>query len=69
MTGICTVNSELFKLERGKVLQEFLSTSVLADYECWAFPIDQLKRINRFSFFNGSSGLSNVVYLSLKKLK
>jgi len=48
MTGISTVNSVLDKLERRKVLQELLPASVLADYERWAFSIDQQKRINRY---------------------
>jgi len=48
MNGISTVNSDLDKVERKQVLSEILPASVLADYERWAFPIDQLKRINRY---------------------
>jgi len=48
MTGISTVNSELDKEERRQVLSELLPLSVFADYEHWAFPIDQMKRINRY---------------------
>ena len=48
MTGISSVNSELDKQERRKVLQELLPASVVIDYERWAFSIDQQKRINRY---------------------
>jgi len=48
MNGISNVNSELDKTERNQVLSEILPASVLTDYECWAFPINQLKRINRY---------------------
>jgi len=48
MNGISTINSELDKDERERVLYEVLPDSVLADYERWAFPIEQFKRINRY---------------------
>ncbi len=48
MNGISNVNSALDKAERKQVLTELLPASVLADYERWAFPIDQMKRINRY---------------------
>ena len=50
MNGISSVNSKLEKAERGKVLEELLPLSVLHDYEQYAFPIEQLKRINRYWF-------------------
>ena len=52
MNGISYVNSELDKAERKQVLSEILPVSVLADYEHWAFSIDQLKRINRYVLIN-----------------
>jgi glycosyltransferase involved in cell wall biosynthesis len=48
MNGISNVNSDLDKAERKQVLSEILSSSVLTDYERYAFPIDQLNRINRY---------------------
>lgn len=48
MGGISTVNSNLEEIERKQVLSEILPASVLADYQHWAFPIDQVKRINRY---------------------
>jgi len=48
MTGISSTNSKLEKHERKLVLAEILPASVLSDYERWTFPIDQMKRINRY---------------------
>lgn len=48
MNGISNVNSALDKAERKQVLAGLLPASVLADYEQWAFPIDQIKRMNRY---------------------
>jgi glycosyltransferase involved in cell wall biosynthesis len=48
MSGISTVNSSLDKAERRKVLEDLLPLSVLLDYELYAFPIEQLKRMNRY---------------------
>ncbi|MDD4992423.1 MAG: glycosyltransferase family 2 protein [Paludibacter sp.] len=48
MNGISNVNSLLDKMERRFVLEEVLPLSVLADYDQWAFSIEQVKRINRY---------------------
>jgi len=48
MTGISTMNSSLDKEERMQVLSEILPISVLKDYESYSFPIEQVKRINRY---------------------
>lgn len=48
MNGISSINSELDKTERRKVLEELLPLSVLADYDQFAFQIDQLKRLNSY---------------------
>ena len=48
MSGISTVNSSMDKEERLQVLSEILPMSVLKDYESWSFPIEQMKRINRY---------------------
>ena len=48
MSGISIVNSSMDKEERLQVLSEILPMSVLKDYESWSFPIEQMKRINRY---------------------
>ena len=50
MNGISETNKALDKEEREKVLQQLIPTSILADYERWAFPIDQMKRLQRHTW-------------------
>ena len=47
MTGISETNKELDKLERKQVLGQLFPKAILADYEKYAFPIDQIKRLQR----------------------
>ena len=47
MTGISETNKELDKAERKQVLEQLFPETVLADYERFAFPIDQIKRLQR----------------------
>jgi glycosyltransferase involved in cell wall biosynthesis len=47
MTGISETNKELDKAERKQVLDLLFPHAVLADYEKYAFPIDQVKRLQR----------------------
>ena len=47
MTGISETNKELDKAERKQVLEQLFPKTVLADYERFAFPIDQIKRLQR----------------------
>ena len=47
MHGISETNKALDKAERKKVLNELVNTSFLADYEAWAFNIQQIKRLKR----------------------
>lgn len=47
MTGISETNKELDKAERKQVLEQLFPRTVLADYERYAFPIDQIKRLKR----------------------
>lgn len=47
MTGISETNKELDKAERKQVLEQLFSKTILADYERFAFPIDQIKRLQR----------------------
>ena len=50
MTGISETNKELDKTERKQVLDLLFPHAVLADYEKYAFPIDQVKRLQRHSW-------------------
>ncbi|GAT62874.1 glycosyltransferase family 2 protein [Paludibacter jiangxiensis] len=48
MHGISSTNHALDKAEREQVLSELLPAAVMADYKQWAFPIEQMKRLNRY---------------------
>lgn len=47
MTGISETNKSLDKAERKQVLEHLFPTTILADYEKFAFPIDQIIRLQR----------------------
>ncbi|MBR4228716.1 MAG: glycosyltransferase [Bacteroidales bacterium] len=47
MHGISETNKELDKVERKKVLGELIPQTILSDYDNWAFPINQMKRLKR----------------------
>ena len=47
MTGISETNKELDRTERKQVLEQQFPKAVLADYERFAFPIEQIKRLQR----------------------
>lgn len=47
MTGISETNKELDKAERKQVLEQMFPKAILADYERFSFPIDQMKRLHR----------------------
>ncbi len=47
MTGISETNLDLCKKERQQVLDQLFPTAVLKDYERFAFPIYQMKRLQR----------------------
>ena len=47
MTGISETNKDLDKKERRMVLEELVPPAILADYDRFAFPIDQIKRLKR----------------------
>ncbi len=48
MTGISETNKDLDKEERQKVLSELIPQTILADYNQFAFPIEQFKRLKRY---------------------
>lgn len=47
MTGISETNKELDKREREQVLEQLFPKAVLADYERYAFPMEQMSRLQR----------------------
>ncbi len=47
MTGISETNKELTENERKQVLKQLFPQAVLADYEQCAFPIEQMRRLQR----------------------
>lgn len=47
MHGISETNKDLDRAERKKVLGELIPQTILSDYDCWAFPISQMKRLKR----------------------
>lgn len=47
MTGVSEMNKDLDKRERRQVLEQLIPHAVLADYEQYAFPIEQFKRLQR----------------------
>lgn len=47
MTGISETNKALDKAERKQVLEQLFPKALLADYERFAFPMEQIKRLQR----------------------
>lgn len=47
MMCVSVTNKELDRTERKKVLKQLFSKSILADYKWYAFPISQIKRLQR----------------------
>ena len=45
MTGISETNKDLDRTERKQVLEQLFPKAVLADYEQYAFPMEQIKRL------------------------
>jgi glycosyltransferase involved in cell wall biosynthesis len=50
MTGISTINSMLDRQERNEVLALLFPAKVLADYDQYAFAIEQWQRIQRYKY-------------------
>ena len=47
MEGVSETNKELMQTERKMVLEQLFPRTILADYEQYAFPIDQIRRLQR----------------------
>ena len=69
MNGISTVNSCLDKEERLQVLLGILPMSVLIDYQKWAFPVEQMMRINRYWILRKLFWLIERILFKLDKWK
>ena len=52
MGGMSQTNKDLTMEERSQVLQELFPSAILADYHRWAFPIKQMKRLQRHPWAN-----------------
>lgn len=50
MSGISSVNKQLDKLERRKVLEELIPKPILADYDKYSFDIIQMNRLRKHPF-------------------
>lgn len=50
MNGISETNKELESRERKQVLDSLIPASILADYERYFFPIEQMKRLKRHAW-------------------
>ena len=47
MTGISETNLELRDKEKKQELSKMIPATILADYQTWSFPIEQMKRLKR----------------------
>ena len=47
MTGISETNKDLDKSERKQVLEQMFPKTILADYERYTFPLEQMRRLQR----------------------
>lgn len=47
MEGVSETNKELMQTERKMVLEQLFPITILVDYEQYAFPIDQIRRLQR----------------------
>lgn len=69
MTGISETNKDLDKEERKKVLEQLFPKAILADYERFAFPIDQIKRLQRHPWAYKTVWLLERCLFKLEKVK
>ncbi len=52
MNGISEKNKALDKTERRRVLNELIPSTILADYDRWALPINRMRRLERHPWAN-----------------
>lgn len=69
MAGISETNKDLDKTERKQVLEQLFPQAVLTDYERYAFPIEQIKRLQRHPWAYKLVWLLERVLFKLEKKK
>ena len=69
MTGISETNKELDKAERKQVLEEMFPKTILADYERYSFPIEQINRLQRHTWAYKMMWLLERCLFKLEKAK
>ena len=69
MTGISETNKDLDKAERKQVLEQMFPETVLKDYEQYAFPISQIKRLQRHPWAYKMFWLLERILFKLEKAK
>lgn len=62
VTGISSTNSELDKKERQKVLKDVLPPAIYSDYEQYAFPMSQYKRLKRHHLWGMTHFIERVLF-------
>lgn len=50
MNGISETNLELKDYEKSQEMSKLIPTAILADYQAWSFPIEQMRRLKRHSW-------------------
>ena len=69
MSGISESNKELNQVERKQVLKQLFPDAILKDYEQYAFPIEQIKRLQRHPWGYGLVWLLERWLFKLEKWK
>ena len=67
MSGISSVNKQLDKLERRKVLEELIPKPILADYDNYHLAINQYKRLKKYPLFFKLYWLTERILFKLEK--
>lgn len=62
MTGISNANNELRLAERKAYLEEVLPASVRKDYDAYAFPIDQYRRLKKYHLWGFVNFIERVLF-------
>lgn len=69
MSGISETNKDLDRMERKQVLEQLFPKAVLADYERYAFPMEQIKRLQRYPWAYKLMWLMERCLFKLEKAK
>jgi glycosyltransferase involved in cell wall biosynthesis len=69
MTGISETNNEVERAERKQVLEQLFPQTVLSDYERFAFPIEQIKRLQNYPWAYKMVWILERCLFKLEKIK